>query len=119
MRFSLFATLLFAAPALADPAIVEDVDARPSGASWTVSVTISHADTGWDNYADGWRVELRDGTVLGTRVLHHPHVQEQPFTRSLGGVDVPDGTTRLGIRTRTNTDGWSDTVWMLDIPTGQ
>ena len=67
--------------------------AKPSGGTWTFSVTLRHGDTGWDDYADGWRVVMEDGTVLGTRTLYHPHVQEQPFTRSLGDVTIPDGTT--------------------------
>jgi hypothetical protein len=49
---------------------------------------LRHGDTGWDDYADGWRIETPAGEVLGTRVLHHPHVEEQPFTRSLGGVEI-------------------------------
>ncbi len=72
-----------------------------------VSVTLAHPDTGWDHYADGWRVETEDGTVLGTRELLHPHVEEQPFTRSLTVNDLPDGP--LFIRAKCSVDGWSDT----------
>ena len=43
-------------------------------------VTVQHADTGWDHYADAWEVLAPDGTVLGTRTLLHPHTDEQPFT---------------------------------------
>ena len=100
--------LLFITPtlALADDAVIEAVEARSSGNAWSFSVTLSHGDTGWDDYADGWRVVAGDGTELGLRVLHHPHVEEQPFTRSLGGVAVPEGTTEVFIEARTNTDGW-------------
>ena len=59
-----------------------------------------------DDYADGWRVVLEDGTVLGTRVLHHPHVDEQPFTRSLGNVTIPAGLPAVFVEARTNTGGW-------------
>lgn len=98
--------LLFATPALADDATIEAVDARSSGSAWTFSVTLLHADTGWDDYADGWRVVAEDGTELGLRVLYHPHVDEQPFTRSLGGVSIPDGMDTVYVEARTNTDGW-------------
>jgi len=37
----------------------------------------------------------------------HPHETEQPFTRSLGGVRVPDGTTQVQIQSRCLIDGWS------------
>lgn len=102
-----FLPLLFLpATALADDAVVEGVEARSSGDAWSFSVTLSHGDTGWDDYADGWRVVLEDGTELGLRVLHHPHVDEQPFTRSLGGVAVPDGVDEVFVEARTNVDGW-------------
>ena len=102
-----FALLLFlASPALADDAVIEAAEARSSGDSWTFSVTLSHGDTVWDDYADGWRVVDSEGTELGLRVLYHPHVEEQPFTRSLGGVSIPDGLDTVFIEARTNVDGW-------------
>jgi len=60
---------------------------------WNVSVTLRHADTGWEHYADAWRVISKDGAVFGTRTLLHPHETEQPFTRSLSGVDIPKAVT--------------------------
>ena len=100
--------LLALSPALAmaDPAVVEEVRARPGSSGWSFDVTLLHGDTGWDDYADGWRVVDADGAELGLRVLYHPHVDEQPFTRSLGGVSIPDGTETVFIEARTNTDGW-------------
>lgn len=104
---ALIASLALAATAVrADPARIDAAEARQSGTGWTFSVTLSHGDTGWDDYADGWRVVLEDGTVLGTRELLHPHVTEQPFTRSLSGVSVPDGTDTVYIEARTNVTGW-------------
>ena len=81
-------------------------EAQRIGDTWTFSVTLLHADTGWDDYADGWRVVAEDGTEFGYRELLHPHVNEQPFTRSLSRVVVPDGVTNVYIEARTNTDGW-------------
>ena len=97
-----------AGPAFAHPPTVEAVTFSQSGGGYTFSVTIRHAETGWDDYADGWRVEAADGSVLGTRILHHPHENEQPFTRSLSGVEVPSGTDEVFVRAKTNTEGWSD-----------
>ncbi|MEL6519540.1 MAG: hypothetical protein AAFQ66_01155 [Pseudomonadota bacterium] len=118
IRTTLGASLLaFAATSLtADPAVIENVEARASGADWTFSVTLRHGDTGWDDYADGWRVVAPDGTVLGTRVLVHPHVNEQPFTRSLGGVAIPDGVTEVRIEARTLTEGWTSTAVTYRLP---
>ena len=103
---------LAAAPALADPPAIEAV--RTDGARF--DVTLSHPDTGWDHYADGWRVELEDGTILGTRDLLHPHVEEQPFTRSLAGVTIPDGTTRVFVRAKCSVDGWSEARTEVALP---
>ena len=105
MRIFLFSLLLSGA-AYADDATIEEVTARHDGGDWTFSVTLSHGDTGWDDYADGWRVVMEDGTVLGTRVLLHPHVNEQPFTRSMGGIPVPEGVSEVFIEASTNTTGW-------------
>lgn len=102
--------------AVADSAVIEDVQARESGGAWRFDVTLSHGDTGWDDYADGWRVVLEDGSILGTRELLHPHVTEQPFTRSLGGVVIPDGIGTVFIEARTNVEGWDKARFRFDLP---
>lgn len=115
MRYFIFALAALTSPALADDARVEAVDAKHVSTSWTFSVTLRHADTGWDDYADGWRVEDAEGNVLGTRVLHHPHVNEQPFTRSLSGVNIPAEITQVYVRARTLTTGWSTERAIVDL----
>ena len=91
--------LCAALPAFAGEADVIDATATQSAnGTWTFRVTVRHADTGWDHYADKWQVLGPDGTVLATRVLHHPHVDEQPFTRSLSGVSIPEGVETVTIR---------------------
>lgn len=108
--------LLLAAPALADPPEIVATEAARQGENWRISVTIAHPDTGWEHYADGWRVEMEDGTVLGTRVLAHPHETEQPFTRSLSGVSISEGTARVFLRARCLVDGWSEERTAHDLP---
>jgi len=103
------ALIAMTGPAFADPAQIVDATARATGTGWQFDVTIAHGDTGWEDYADGWRVELADGTILGTRILVHPHVEEQPFTRSLREVAIPDGVETVHIRAATNVTGWADT----------
>ncbi|MEM9707323.1 MAG: hypothetical protein AAF871_00905 [Pseudomonadota bacterium] len=119
MRFVILAMgLVLGGPAIADPATVEKVTARSTGGEWRFDVTIRHADTGWDDYADGWQVEAEDGTVLGYRELLHPHVNEQPFTRSLSGVAIPDGMAEVFIRARTNVDGWDEARTSFELGGG-
>ena len=102
--------------AVADPAEVVDAGAERAGGGWTVTATLRHGDTGWDDYADGWRVLTEEGDVVGTRTLAHPHVDEQPFTRSLSGVAIPDGAARVLIETSTTATGWGGERYALDLP---
>ncbi|MEO0389547.1 MAG: hypothetical protein AAF218_01265 [Pseudomonadota bacterium] len=111
-----FALVLLAAPAFAGEPTIDAVTATRAGDTWRFDVTISHPDTGWDHYADGWRVLDMSGAELGLRVLHHPHVDEQPFTRSLGGVRIPDGTEQVQIQTRDNSHGWSASTTIVTLP---
>lgn len=106
MRYAL-ALFLFAGPAFAEAPVVENVTVKGD----RFSVTLSHPDTGWNHYADGWEVLDADGNSLGIRDLVHPHVTEQPFTRSLSGVVVPEGATVVYVRARCNVDGWSDALF--------
>ncbi len=69
-----------------------------AGGDWTFDVTVQHEDTGWEHYADLWEVLSMDGEVFATRVLTHPHVDEQPFTRSQSGIVIPEGGTQVRVR---------------------
>lgn len=96
---TLLALLHIPTAAVAGKADVIDATARCSPERvCDFSVTVRHADSGWDHYANRWEVVAPDGTVLGTRELLHPHETEQPFTRSLGGVSVPTGVPTVRIR---------------------
>lgn len=66
--------------------------------TYRFDVTLRHDDEGWQHYADNWEVLSLKGNVLGKRILLHPHVNEQPFTRSLGGVFIPEGIKTILIR---------------------
>lgn len=91
--------LLTASAAWADEADVIEVDIKQTGGEiYYFKVTVRHADEGWDHFADKWDVVAPDGKVLGTRTLYHPHVDEQPFTRSLSDVKIPAGITEVTVR---------------------
>ena len=113
----LSAFVLMTHGAAADPAVIEAAEARQSGGAWRFDVTLSHGDTGWDDYADGGRVVTEDGEVLGPRQLPHPQVKEQPFTRSLSGVTIPDGTETVYVEARTNVGGWDTARFPVTLPT--
>jgi hypothetical protein len=91
-----------------EPTVVDAEATRAADGSWRFDVTVRHADAGWEHHANRWQVAAPDGTVLGERVLLllHPHVDEQPFTRSLDGVAVPDGVAEVGVRAHDTVHGW-------------
>ncbi|MDW4498974.1 hypothetical protein R5H30_13345 [Sulfitobacter sp. D35] len=116
MRFVTLVLAMLALPALAGPPRVENVQVTRTGSTWKFAVTVSHADEGWDHYADAWRVLDMDGNVLGIRELLHPHVEEQPFTRSLSSVRIPEGTERVQIQTRDSVTGWNPKTTIVRLP---
>ncbi len=85
--------------AIAGPVDVVGAKANKEVAgTYRFDVTVKHADTGWKHYANKWQVLAPNGDVLGTRILHHPHVNEQPFTRSLSGVKIPENIKKITIK---------------------
>lgn len=83
---------------------------------YAFSVTLRHADEGWDHYADRWDVLSPDGTVLGSRVLAHPHVDEQPFTRSQSNILIPSTTPFVIIRAHDTVHGDSAKTVRFELP---
>jgi hypothetical protein len=90
--------------------------------TWTFHVTVEHPDTGWEDYADGWDVLTPDGKVLKpdleeafTRTLLHPHVDEQPFTRSQRGIVIPDRVTEVRVRAHDVVDGYGGQEVVVDL----
>lgn len=80
------------------------------------AVTVEHADSGWDHYANKWDVLLADGTVIASRELLHPHENEQPFTRSLQNVRLPPGTTEVDLRAHDSIHGYGGRMERVSIP---
>lgn len=104
-----------AAPAYAAPAVVKHVVGSQNGATWRFDVSILHPDTGWDHYADGWIITAPDGSILGKRPLAHPHENEQPFTRSISGISIPDGITHVFIQANCSQDGETSEPYRFDL----
>ncbi|GAD00816.1 hypothetical protein [Agarivorans albus] len=87
--------------------------------TWKVDVSLMHSDTGWDHYANMWRVVDVNGTVLGERELLHPHVNEQPFARSLSKVPHPAVGSIVYIEARDKVHGWSPQRFEVDLSQAQ
>ena len=117
-RFICIAALFVSVtPVFAGKADVLDAKAtRDADGTYTFSVTVKSDDTGWDKYADRWEVVAKDGTVLGVRVLAHPHENEQPFTREQSGIAVPPGTSDVTIRAHDKVEGFGGAEFKLVLP---
>ena len=94
------------------------VEIRPTAdpGYFDLDVTLRHADTGWDHYANRWEVLAPDGQVIATRVLAHPHVHEQPFTRGLGRVRIPGEYTWVKVRAHDLVHGYGGREVTLSVP---
>lgn len=96
--FSLFALACATGAQAGEADVIAATATQDMRGTWTVSATILHADTGWEHYADRFDVLDEEGNLLGSRTLFHPHVDEQPFTRSLSALAIPDEVTVITVR---------------------
>ena len=85
------------------------------GDEYRISVTVKHADTGWDHYANKWDVFDAAGKLIGTRVFHHPHVQEQPFTRPLS-LNIPADVSVITLRAHDSVHEDGGAEFTLQVP---
>lgn len=87
--------------------------------TWSFEVTISSADTGWDKYCD--KFEIRAGivgTVLATRAISEPNVNEQPFTRILSGVKMPSDDMKVVVAAHDSILGFCGSEVSLQLSSG-
>jgi len=96
--------------------VTDVVVKKNSKNSYDFSVTVFHKDAGWEHYANKWEVTDKKGTVIGTRILYHPHVNEQPFTRSLSGLKIPKNIKSVIIRAHDSIHGYGGKVITVDLP---
>ena len=103
-----FGLLMFLAPLAANAGEADVVGVKiikEGTGTYRFDVSVRHRDEGWKHYADKWDVVAPDGVVLGTRELAHPHENEQPFTRSLAGVSIPEGVDHVTLRAHDSVHG--------------
>lgn len=104
-------------PAVAGEAdVVAATISQSSNGTYRIAATVAHADTGWEHYADAFEVLSPDGTILGTRTLLHPHVNEQPFTRSLSGVEIPADIDEVRVRAKDSVHEYGGAEIKLVVP---
>jgi hypothetical protein len=102
---------------LAGKADVLDVAVVKTGAeTFTFDVTVKHDDSGWDHFADKWEIIGPDNVVLGTRTLYHPHVDEQPFTRSLKNVSATATVRQVSVKAHCSVHGYGGNETAVPLP---
>ena len=106
--------LLTASVFASDVEIVKVILTKNAG-TWRADVTLNHADTGWKHYADAWRLVDEKGNEIAKRTLYHPHVNEQPFTRSLGSIQIPKNNKIIFIEAHDLNRGWSPNKVKVDL----
>jgi hypothetical protein len=84
--------------------------------TYRFEVTISSPYDTPERYADAWRILSPDGTELGIRELLHDHAGEQPFTRDLSGVEIPDDISVVTIQGRDLVNGWGGATVEVTLP---
>lgn len=85
---------------------VISAEVTPNGDGYSISATLSSPYDTPERYADAFRVIGDDGVVYGVRELLHDHASEQPFTRSLGPLEIPAGVSTLTVEGRDRVYGW-------------
>lgn len=108
--------ILLSGQVMAAPTEVTHASAQHMGGdAYHFSVTLKHPDTGWKHYANKWQVQAEDGEVLGVRVLQHPHVEEQPFTRALSGLKIAEDINRVFIVAGCTHDGINSNRFLVSL----
>lgn len=87
--------------------------------TWRFDVTVKHADENWDHYANEWVILSPENKVLAKRTLYHPHINEQPFTRNIQGVKIPENITQVTIVARDSVHGIKGKSIKLDLTNQQ
>jgi len=88
---------------------------QSANGTWCFHTEVHHNDEGWDHYADAWQVRDKQDNLLAERILLHPHVHEQPFTRSVCGVSIPDNIFEVIVSARCNVHGFGGETMAVEL----
>ena len=96
---------------------VTKVEVTGSADSRDFAATISSPYDTPERYADGIRVRSADrDTVYAMTELGHDHASEQPFTRSVTGVEIPEDVDSVVVEGRDQDNGWGGRTVRVELP---
>ena len=95
---------------------IVDVSVTASDTTYNFVVTMSAPYDGPKRFADAWRVIGDDGVVYGVLELLHDHATEQPFTRSLADIEIPNSVRSVTIEGRDQVYGWGGNTVEVSLP---
>lgn len=96
---------------------ITDVSVTGNANSYTFAVTIASPDTGCDQYANWWEVISLDGQLIYRRVLGHSHINEQPFTRTGGPVNI-SANLEVMVRAWMHPTGYGGKIYKGSVANG-
>lgn len=111
----IFSAFIFSSSAFANDVEIVNVVLTKRAGTWQADVTLKHQDEGWKHYADGWRLVDSNGDEICNRTLYHPHVKEQPFTRSLSGFHIAKEMKVIFVEAHDLKHGWSKDKVKIDL----
>lgn len=99
------------------PDVIDASVTEVSPGVYRFAATISSPYDTPERYADAFRIMSLDGKVeYGVRILWHDHASEQPFTRSLDGVSIPEGVDEIMIQGRDKANGYGGQTLSVSLP---
>ena len=100
---------------------VVELDAFEEGGTWSFSASMSspyEVQTGLSKYCDFFEVRTTSGmnyTVLGKRTFGRDHPYEQPFTRVIRDVTLPNGVNSVVAIAHDSVDGYCGRSLEVDL----
>ena len=113
--YLLMASMVVSTSLFAKEVEITKVELESTKSTWTVQVTLSHDDQGYDHYANGWRIVDAKKNILASQELYHPHDSKKPFTDSKTNITIPRGTKIIFVEAQAKPHGWSKQRVQIDL----